>query len=124
MDGVSALRFSSAVRLIGAAARAAGLTVPSFRSPPRLQGERRTIRRFRGGTAIAVRIRGRAYDDVFMDMVEGLLLANNLEGATARSMRVSLLDSVRHANSVEVAKPSAPSLCAEARMAERQTQAA
>jgi hypothetical protein len=41
----SSLRFAAAARSLGEVARAGGLTVPSFRSPPRLDGVDRTLKR-------------------------------------------------------------------------------
>ena len=41
-----ALRFADAARRLGAAAHEAGLQVPAFRSPPRVPGAARTIRRY------------------------------------------------------------------------------
>ena len=45
------LHFAATVRTISAAARARGLTVPGFRSPPRRPGMERTIRRTAEGAA-------------------------------------------------------------------------
>src|SRR5207342_2732851 len=78
MDCSSTVSFAHAVRRLGAAARAAGLTVPAFRSPPRRPGAPRTIRRLPGGPVVAVVLRGRAFDDVLADMVEGVVVANRL----------------------------------------------
>ena len=56
---VPALRFADAARRLGAAAHEAGLRVPAFRSPPRVAGAARTIRRYprvpwcRSGSATA-----------------------------------------------------------------------
>ena len=65
MDRSSTVLFAHAARRLGAAARAAGLTVPAFRSPPRRSGAPRTIRRLPGGPVVAVvlarsRVRRRA----------------------------------------------------------------
>jgi hypothetical protein len=70
--------FSAAVRAIGQEARLMGLVVPGFRSPPRLPGANRTIRRNAGEPIIAVRIRGRPFGDVVADVVEGVLVANDV----------------------------------------------
>lgn len=97
-----------AAQRLGAAAREAGLLVPAFRSPPRRDGSVRTIRRIHGGAVIAVQIRSRPFDRVVADMVEGILAANELEGEAARRLRLALWEAS----------------WSEARMAERQTQAA
>ncbi len=83
MDRSSTVRFAHAARHLGAAARAAGLTVPAFRSPPRRPGAPRTIRRLPGGPVVAVVLRDRVFTDVLSDMVEGIVIANRLEGAAA-----------------------------------------
>jgi hypothetical protein len=84
------LRFASAARQLGAAARAAGLVVPAFRCPPRVAGVSRTIRRYPGGAVISVQLRGRPFPDVAADMVEGVLVVNRLRGEAATRMRAAL----------------------------------
>src|SRR5436309_9983144 len=83
MDRSSTVRFAHAARRLGAAARAAGLTVPAFRSPPRRPGAPRTIRRLPGGPVVAVALRDRVFAEVLADMVEGIVIANRLEGPAA-----------------------------------------
>jgi hypothetical protein len=94
MDRSSTVRFAHAARRLGAAARAAGLTVPAFRSPPRRPGAPRTIRRLPGGPVVAVALRDRAFTDVLADMVEGILIANDLHDPAASQLRRTLLDAV------------------------------
>jgi hypothetical protein len=89
-----ALLFSQAARRLGAAARAAGLTVPAFRCPPRVPGAVRTLRRYPGGSVIAVRLKGRPIADVAADMVEGVLVVNRLDDTAAARMRPVLADAV------------------------------
>ena len=92
-DVGSSLRFANAVRLVAAEARALGLEVPGFRSPPRLPGADRSLRRRPGAPpAVAVRLTGRPFDDVVVDMVEGVVVANGLEGARAVDVRGRLLE--------------------------------
>ena len=110
-----ALRFAETARRLGASARASGLAVPAFRCPPRVAGARRTIRRYPGGTVVSVRLRERPFDDVAADLVEGVLVANRVEGSAAPGLRGVLLAAALTGTGV----PSP-----EARMAERQTQAA
>lgn len=75
--GGSTIRFATAAKAIADEARRAGLVVPGFRSPPRLAGVDRSLRRRPGSTpAVAVRVAGRPMDTVVADMVEGVLVAN------------------------------------------------
>jgi len=86
----SAVDFARLARRLGAATRAAGLEVPAFRSPPRLAGADRTIRRLSGGAVVAVRLAGRPPAAVAIDMVEGIVVANRLDGAAAHRLRATL----------------------------------
>ena len=65
--------------------------MPAFRTPPRAPAARRTIRRLPGGPVIAVRVKGRPFAEVVADMVDGVIVANGLEGAAATRLRTSLL---------------------------------
>jgi hypothetical protein len=88
------LRFADAARRLATATRAAGLVVPAFRSPPRVPGAKRTLRRLPGGPIVAVRVQGRALPDVLADMVEGVIVANALGAQAAANVRVALLQAV------------------------------
>jgi hypothetical protein len=95
MDNATSLRFAAAVRVLGHAARARGLDVPGFRSPPRVAGAERTLRRRAdGGATVAVRLRGRPFVAVLADMIEGVLVANGLSGTEATRVRTALWDAV------------------------------
>ena len=94
MDTVPTIRFADLARRLGAAARAAGLVVPAFRTPPRCPGVPRTIRRLPGGPVVAVVVRGRPVDDVLADMIDGVLAANGLAGAGVAQVRAALLSAV------------------------------
>jgi hypothetical protein len=98
------LRFASAARRLGAAARAAGLVVPAFRCPPRVAGVTRTIRRYPGGAVVSVQLRDRPFPDVAADMIEGVLVVNRLRGEAATRMRAALADTV---GAADVARPRA-----------------
>jgi hypothetical protein len=142
VDGVPALRFATAARRLGAAARASGLVVPAFRSPPRVKGATRTLRRYPGGAVVAVRLRDRAYGDVVDDMIDGVLATNRVPTESASRLRrafklalgepdapaVPEIDLValeqREAEERTGESVTPPSLSAQARVAERQTQAA
>src|SRR3954454_8078714 len=91
-----ALRFADTARRLGAAAHEAGLSVPAFRSPPRVAGAARTIRRYPAGAVVSVRLRGRPFAEVVADMVDGVLAANQVpaaDGPRVRSRLVAALDS-------------------------------
>ncbi|MGZ8766207.1 MAG: hypothetical protein ACXW2C_11005 [Acidimicrobiia bacterium] len=88
------LRFADAARRLSAAARGAGLAAPAFRSPPRLQGAARTIRRYPGGAVVSVRLRGRSFADVASDMVEGVLVANGVEGEARVRLRAVFREAI------------------------------
>ena len=88
----SSLRFAAAARTLGEVARAAGLVVPSFRSPPRLAGVDRTMKRQSDSlgvkaVTVAVRIKGRPWVSVLADMIDGVIVANSLSGPTAGAAR-------------------------------------
>lgn len=89
-----AVRFSLLARRLADEARQMGLVVPGFRSPPRLPGAVRTIRRSGSGTTIAVRRRGRPTEAVARDLVDGIVAANGLSGDDARACRRRLLAGV------------------------------
>jgi hypothetical protein len=85
------LRFAETVRVLGVEARRRGLGMPGFRSPPRLRGVARSVRRRSdGGSTIAVVVRGRPWAAVVADMVEGVVVANHLSGAAADHVRAQL----------------------------------
>lgn len=94
MDVAPPIRFAELARRIGAAARAAGLVVPAFRTPPRRSGAPRTIRRLPGGPVVAVRFRSRPRADVVADMVEGVIVANGLTSDAAGRVRDTLLQAI------------------------------
>ena len=85
-----ALRFADAARRLGAAAHEAGLSVPAFRSPPRVAGATRTIRRYPAGAVVSVRLRERPFVEVVADMVDGVLAANQVAPTDAPRMRARL----------------------------------
>jgi hypothetical protein len=88
------LRFADAARALGGAARERGLHVPAFRSPPRIDGAHRTLRRRGEATTIAVRVRQRPWAAVLADMVEGVIVANRLSGLAADAARCALWNAV------------------------------
>lgn len=92
----TAVRFAHVVRLLSAAARSQGLRAPSFRSPPRMRGAVRTVRRRDDGTStvVAVVVKGRPWPAVLADLVEGVVVANHLRGPAADRARAALWSAV------------------------------
>lgn len=83
--------FSVAARRLADEARRRGLVVPGFRSPPRLAGARRTLRRLPGSAPlVSVERRGRLAADVVVDMIDGVVAANGLTGTAAEVLRNEL----------------------------------
>ncbi|MCE2531904.1 MAG: hypothetical protein J4F44_05445 [Acidimicrobiia bacterium] len=84
-------RFAEAGRLLASAAANLGVQAPSFRTPPRVAGVDRTIRRGSGGSIlVSVRSRGRAWPAVLADMIEGVVRANDLQAHEAARLRNEL----------------------------------
>ncbi|MDH3753268.1 MAG: hypothetical protein OEU32_05285 [Acidimicrobiia bacterium] len=83
----TSLRFAAAARDLGEVARAGGLELPAFRSPPRRQGLRRSIRRAAGGVTVSVVLRERPWLAVMADMVDGIIAANELAAPEADEWR-------------------------------------
>jgi hypothetical protein len=90
MEPATTLRFAATARALAHEARARGLAVPGFRSPPRVNGVDRTLRRRGASASIAVRVRGRPWADVLVDMIEGVVVANGLTGEPAEATRAAL----------------------------------
>ena len=125
-EGSPVLWFADAARRLGAATRAGGLVVPAFRSPPRVPGAQRTVRRYPGGAVVSVTLKDRSRDEVAADMVEGVLVVNRLEGEAALRFRTALLEATGAAGAPSHPASDVPSAPppSGARVAERQTQAA
>lgn len=97
MEPASTLRFAAAARLLTREAAARGCVVPGFRSPPRLRGADRSLRRRPGGPVVAVRLQGRPWMAVLADMIEGIVVANGITGAPADELRAALWDAAGEA---------------------------
>ena len=92
---LTAVAFTAAARRMADEARRRGLVVPGFRSPPRLAGVPRSLRRVPGGApVVAVQRRGRDGADVLADMVDGLIVANGLHGDAAAELRQALMENL------------------------------
>ena len=91
----TSIRFAAAVRSLGDAARGLGLDVPGFRSPPRVHGASRSLRRRPdGAVTVAVVLRDRPWVAVLADMIEGVVVANDLHGPVADRARTALWTAV------------------------------
>ncbi|MCY3910215.1 MAG: hypothetical protein OXF99_01800 [bacterium] len=89
------LAFAETVRQLGSAVRAQGLDMPSFRSPPREIGRRRTLARHTDGSVtVAVMVRNRLWVAVLADMIEGVVVANKLDGIDAEALRDQLWEAL------------------------------
>ena len=86
----TAVEFAQAARILARQARSRGLTVPGFRSPPKIVGAQRTLRRYPGGVVVAVQVRGRPWFAVVADMIEGVVAANALQPPDAHRLRTDL----------------------------------
>jgi hypothetical protein len=90
----SSLRFARSVQVLATTARRLGLLAPSFRSPPRLVGAHRTIKRWPGGATVAVVVRDRPWPAVQSDLVEGVVAANRLQSPAADRARAELWEAL------------------------------
>jgi hypothetical protein len=108
-----------------------------------VKGASRTLRRYPGGAVVSVRLRDRTYAQVVDDMIDGVLATNRVGTESVprlrRAFQLALgeteidLTSERSPERVRSAEDEAtrsteeqapPSLAPQARVAERQTQAA
>ena len=87
---MTSLDFGAAARSLTRAARLRGLVVPVFASPPPRADLDRSIRRRNGSPVVSIRLRGRPRGAVLSDMIEGVVVANYLEGARADLVRSAL----------------------------------
>lgn len=84
------LAFAHAVRTLSENARLQGLEVPMFRCPPRATGAVRTIRRTARGVTVSVVVADRPWTNVLADLVDGVVVANRLDGRAAIRCRTAL----------------------------------
>jgi hypothetical protein len=90
MQQSPSLRFARAVQALARTARSLGLIAPAFRSPPRLVGVQRSIKRWPGGATVAVVVRDRPWPAVQADLVEGVVAANQLTTPASDRTRAEL----------------------------------
>lgn len=84
----TAVEFSETVRQVVTLARRQGLRPPVYRSPPRLDGVDRSIRRRpNGNVVVAVRRAGRPLAAIQSDVIDGVVAANGLTGGAADRFR-------------------------------------
>ena len=89
------LAFAEAARQLGMAVRGQGLVMPSFRSPPREVGRRRTLARHADGSVtVSVMVRNRLWVAVLADMIEGVVAANRMDGIGAEALRDQLWEAL------------------------------
>ena len=90
----SALDFARTARVLAGVARQHGFAAPSFRSPPKLVGVDRSLRRFQSGASVAVAVRNRPWQAVVADMIEGVVAANRLASPQADRLRTAMWHAV------------------------------
>ena len=85
-------QFTAAARVLAQSASGLDLMVPGFRSPPRIVGVNRTVRRAPDGQGgvVAVRISDRPFTAVIGDMIEGVIRVNGLTVPEADRVRTLL----------------------------------
>ena len=96
---LNSAEFAAVARALSDQARRLDLVVPGFRSPPRIVGLDRTIRRFAGresGGLISVAVRGRPLAAIVADMIEGVIVLNSLAAADAARVRAALWRALDH----------------------------
>jgi hypothetical protein len=104
------LRFAATARILTEAARRNGHRAPTFRSPPRVKGRMRTIRRHaNGGATVSLVLRDRPWPAVVADMIEGFVVVNDVDPVAAERLRDLLWASVEEID-LRVDRPSGTSV--------------
>lgn len=105
----TAVQFSDSVRRVVRAAQRMGLRPPVFRSPPRIDGVDRSIRRRSNGTVVvAIRRTDRPLAAVRADIIDGVLAANRLAGAEADRFRHAAWAALESSDAVRVGASQRP----------------
>jgi hypothetical protein len=94
MTPATTFDFAAAARTLTREARRRGIVAPGFRSPPRLVGVDRSIRRRADSAVVAVRVHGRQMPAVVADLIEGVVVANGLGPPEADRLRNELWEAV------------------------------
>ncbi|MFN0027220.1 MAG: hypothetical protein ACKV2O_08580 [Acidimicrobiales bacterium] len=98
------LLFADAIRLVGRWCRQGGWVLPDYRSPPAVPGVTRTVRRRADGSVvIAVLLHGRPWEEVTVNLIEGVVVANNLRGDAAARCRSQLHMALGHDGEAPIA---------------------
>jgi hypothetical protein len=104
------LRFAATARILTEAARRSGNCAPTFRSPPRVKGRMRTIRRHaNGGATVSLVLRDRPWSAVVADMIEGFVVVNDVDPVAAERLRDLLWASLDEID-LHVGQPSEASV--------------
>jgi len=92
MSPSATTKFTAAARVLAQRAAELDLVVPGVRSPPRIVGVNRSIRRSRDseGGVVAVRLSDRPFTAAVGDMIEGVIFINRLEPPEADRARTQL----------------------------------
>ncbi|MEC7811097.1 MAG: hypothetical protein VX476_03025 [Actinomycetota bacterium] len=91
---MTSFMFAETARIIGQVARSHDLSVPTFRSPPRIEEVHRSIRRGNDFSVVSVSFHDRPYNAVISDMIEGVLVANSLDKGKSDSFRALMWSSI------------------------------
>ncbi len=86
--------FVEAANLLGVVATRFGLIAPGFRTPPRIVGVQRTVRRRPGGGLVAVAVKQRPMAAVLADMIDGVIVVNELLPPESDTVRAALWSAV------------------------------
>ena len=105
LPAATTVQFAGAARALAAAARRFGLAAPTFRTPPRLIGLDRTVRRHAHGGVVSVRLRGRPWAAVVADMIDGVVSLNRLDARRANRARADLWDTISAQAGLDPARP-------------------
>ncbi len=77
----TATDFALVSRILADTAASVGGSAPSFRSPPRIPGVKRSVTRNRDGSVtVAVAVRDRPLMAVIADMIDGIILTSAASG--------------------------------------------
>lgn len=92
MTQSATMKFTAAARVLAQRTAELGLVVPGFRSPPRIVGVNRSIRRSQDGEGgvVAVRLSDRPFTAAIGDMIEGVVCINRLDPSEADRARTQL----------------------------------
>ena len=86
--------FVNAANLLIAVADRFGLVAPGFRTPPRIVGVQRTVRRRPGGGVVAVAVKNRPVAAVLADMIDGVIVVNDIAPPESDTVRAALWSAV------------------------------